>query len=190
MDLLSAALEREPGSAYLLSLDLRLLYVNEGWQRFARENGAPQLATNFRALGSLSHLPSEPLGAFYRSAFSRVLTRAEPWRHTYDCSSAELHRNFSMQVDLTPARDAFVVVNSNVIESPWPSTPQEGIQSHVSGRAIIVQCANCRRLRGKGEIQTWNWVPQLVNINPVDLSHGLCPMCDLLHYCGLDSAHK
>src|SRR6478609_11829737 len=102
---LSAALELETGSAYLLSLELRLVYVNEGWRRFARDNGAPQLATSPDLITPVTDVCGEPLRSFYHAGFSRIRAEGEPWSLLYECSSASQYRKLRMRADMTPERD-------------------------------------------------------------------------------------
>lgn len=180
---LSEALEREAGSAYLLSLDLRLIYVNEGWRRFARENGAPELATSFDSTTPVTDVCGEPLREFYRAGFSRVRARRESWSHVYECSSISRYRKLGMRVDMTPGRDGFVVVHSTVVVGALERAglDTENFTAHINSSGFIVQCSNCRRAR-RGSGDTWDWLPQLVKTPPDNVSHGLCPSCDALYY--------
>jgi hypothetical protein len=187
---LSAALEREAGSAYLLSLDLRIICVNDGWRRFARENGAPELATSFDSSTPVTDVCDEPLRTFYRAGFARVQARGEPWSLLYECSSPSRYRKFSMRADMTPHRDGFVVVHSLVAEAPLEraslDTANFAAYSNLSG--LIVQCSNCRRARRGSDGDTWDWLPQLVTTPPDNVSHGLCSSCDALYYWVLPPA--
>lgn len=181
---LRAALELEDGSAYLLSLDLRIVYVNEGWRRFARENGAPELAAGFDSSAPITDVCGEPLGAWYRARFSRVRTSGQPWSLLYECSSTLRYRELSMRVDMTPQRDGFVVVHSTVADAPLRrgSLSTASFAAHTSSNGLIIQCSNCRRARRATDGDTWDWIPQLVAQPPPNVSHGLCPSCDALYY--------
>ena len=70
---LFAALEAEQGSAYVLNPDLCLEYVNEGWRRFARENGAPGLDCGSAARLPITHYFRPPLRVLFSAKFRRSL---------------------------------------------------------------------------------------------------------------------
>jgi hypothetical protein len=183
------ALELEAGSAYLLSLDLRIIYVNEGWRRFARENGAPELATNFDSVTPVTDVCGEPLRSFYREGLARVRMSGQSWSHLYECSSTLRYRKLSVRVDMTAQRDAFVVIHSTVAEAALEreSTETSSFAAYTSSNGVMVQCSNCRRARRCTSGDIWDWLPQLVTTPPKNLSHGLCPSCDALYYRVLPS---
>src|SRR4051812_15187790 len=80
------ALEREQGSACLLSTDLSILYVNGAWRAFAAQNGVPELARATCLGGRITDFISEPLREFFRIGFQRVLQQKRVWTHMYECS--------------------------------------------------------------------------------------------------------
>ncbi len=182
---LEVALEREPGSAYLLSPALCLTYVNEGWRRFARENGGPELATPLDCRQSVLDVVAAPLQSFYRAAFARVLAGGEAWTHTYECSSAEVFRKFNMRVESNPHGEGLVVIHSLVVETPFDRVdgdpPIVGDYTNLQG--LIVQCANCRRVKRSYVPERWDCVPSfVVHASEYAVTHGLCPGCDALYY--------
>jgi len=180
------ALERESGSAYVISPTLRVTYVNSAWSRFATSNGAPFLASV--PAGSLDVMlaTSGPLKPYYQAAFARLLGRDEVWTHVYDCSSAERFRVFSMRVYPLPDHAGLMVTNSLVVESahdPANREPERGVAStYVQHNGLIVQCAHCRRIRRAGGPECWDWVPVWVESCPRNVSHGLCHPCFQYHY--------
>ncbi len=179
------ALEREPGSAYLLSPELCITYVNDGWRRFARENGGVELATQLDRRQSVLAVMAAPLQSFYRAAFARVLAGGEAWTHTYECSSAQVFRKFSMRVEANPQGEGLVVIHSLVVERQLDrvagDTPIAGDYTNLQG--LVVQCANCRRVKRSAPPQRWDWVPSFVaHASDYAVSHGVCSGCDALYY--------
>ena len=183
-----AALEREAGSAYLLSRDLQLLYVNDGFRRFARENDSPELARAPYSVGSILDVTDEPLRQYYSEGFARVLASGTNWTHQYECSSPTRYRKFDMRVEAMPDQQGFVVINSLVTEWQLPPSPYSlTLEHYVSERGIVVQCANCRRTLRQPGHNAWDWVPALLGSRGLDhaelrVSHGLCRSCDALFY--------
>lgn len=180
---LCAALERESGSAYLLSLELQLVHVNEGWRRFARANGAPELAAGFDSSRPVTDVCGEPLRTLYRAGFQRVQTTGAAWSQLYECSSISRYRRLNMRVDMTPQRDGFVVVHSLVVDAPLEreSVHTDNMNDYTSSSGVIVQCANCRRVR-RTHGDAWDWLPELLTTRPPNVSHGICASCDVLYY--------
>jgi hypothetical protein len=186
---LYAALEAEHGSAYLLGLDLSLQYVNEGWRRFARENGAPELAIDFH-VGRPATLFFDPaLREFFGTRLRRALERNEPWSHIYECCSPIVYRKFSMRATPTMQRDGLIVVHSLVVEAKLGESAQvreDMVRAYTDTRGLIVQCSACGRVHNP-TAASWNWAPGLVGPEREDVSHGICPTCDFQYY-GQDDA--
>ena len=139
---------------------------------------------NFDSTTPVTDVCDQPLRAFYRAGFSRVRTGGKPWSQLYECSSTVRYRKLSMRADMTPQRDGFVVVHSTVVDAPLERTSLRtaNFAAHTSDNGFIVQCSNCRRARRGSGGDTWDWLPQLVITPPANVSHGLCPSCDVLYY--------
>lgn len=180
-----AALEREAGSAYLLSPDFWIRCVNEGWRRFARDNGAPELAAGGFDRGPITQFVALPLRPFLRAGFARVLQRGEPWAHVYECSSPTEYRRFNMRVELAPVQLGLIVVHSCVVALPAPEAVSgfEGqAADYTDARGLIVQCSACGRWRRGREPQRWDWVMGLGGLKVSNLSHGICATCEFQCY--------
>ena len=176
---LHAALEAEPSSAYVLSADLRLLHVNTAWSRFARENGAPELADGWSSLSALPESMGRELRDFFVARLERVLTEASVWSHIYECSSPAVYRKFNMRVKPAPSGEGLVVVHSIVEEIRLkPGAP---LRDFSDARGMIVRCAACGRVRRSSEPPSWQWVPGL-ETERTDVSHGICAICEFQHY--------
>lgn len=183
-------IERDEGTVYGMRPDFRLAYFNPAWVRFARANGGDPAIVSESYLGtSLLDVTPEVLRPFYRLKYLSCLhqtgKQSRPIQHRYECSSAELYRDFVMT--LYPLREAqgLLVVNSKVVERPHrlaersPEPPVE--ESYADGNGIIHQCTHCRRVRHLQKRERWDWVPAWVEGFPPEVSHTLCPFC-LRHF--------
>src|SRR5215469_12449153 len=93
-----AHLEHEPSIVFVLDRDLRIVYCNEGWDAFARDNGG----TAWERPSPYGHLLldviPDRLRNLYRTAYRQVFFSGVPWVHHYECSSADFYRSFRMTV--------------------------------------------------------------------------------------------
>lgn len=86
-------LEASANVIYALSADLRLLYFNPAWFRFARDNGGePALSTRFPVGTSILAALDASLCEFYLDAWQTVLQTGKVWEHVYECSSDRTFR--------------------------------------------------------------------------------------------------
>lgn len=174
--------ERDESVIYGLDSELRLIYCNPAWERFANANGAPSLEPGRVTGMALMGVVPAPLRLFYRRGYAGVLASGLPWRFTYECSSAEVERYFQMAVHASPSRDALVVVNSLVNEAPHKREGHSAGRLYRNMSGIIIMCAHCRRVKTTGNPGRWDWVPEYVERMPEEISHSLCPVCKELHF--------
>ncbi len=177
------ALARSENTACLLTRERRLVRTNEGWVRFAQDNGGEEVLRRCQPGFLIDDVIPEPLRELYASGFERALATNTPWAHDYDCSSAEAFRRFRMLV--YPVKDAFVVVHSKLVEAKHKDEVHHGDRSLYSECGVICMCSHCRRTRFPNGRGRWDWVPSFVASPPANLSHGLCEPCVHFHYPGL-----
>src|ERR1700758_239244 len=93
-----------------LNSDLRIVYCNPAWDRFAHANNGG-LALSDRVLGSMimDVVPPELL-EFYRAAFARA--RDTVVEFDYECSSPDLYRAFEMQILPVEEPNGYTVINA------------------------------------------------------------------------------
>ena len=181
---LYAALEGEHGSAYVLRPDLSLEYVNGAWRQFARENGAPQLATDWDTLGAIPQFFVSPLRELFTAKLRRVLASNDVWTHSYECSSDQVYRHFTMRAQPTAEGDGLIVVHSLVAEAPLARSGCFGDDAalrYTDERGLIVQCSSCARVRNPAR-GSWDWARGHVSADLANVSHGICPTCDFQYY--------
>lgn len=166
--------------AYLLSSDLRIVSVNEGFWRFARENGARGLA---ETLGRQSVFVgvSPPLRDFYLLGFERARATGKPWDHEYECSSPERFRRFRMTV-YPVERGSYVVIHSRLIETAHSGAVCAPRDALYVRQGLIKMCSHCRRVENPEALESWDWVPDYVSRPPHRVSHGLCPPCAAFYW--------
>jgi len=177
----SEHLEKDPAIIYVLDQDLRIIYCNETWDRFAEENGGGNLLRP-RALGlSVIDLTPSPLKEFFEKAYREALSTGQVWQHRYDCSSPELFRQYHMRVYPNQETAQLVVVHSLVVEGPHSEkkrethTPDKEIYAGQDG--IVTICCECRRTCRAGQASVWDWVPAYIERPPERISHGICDVC-------------
>ena len=202
---LLTALDGEEDVVYALDADLRLVFSNLAWWRYARANGGEQCLDDYGLGASVRGVVPDTLRRFYDEAFGSVLVGGPPVDHEYRCPTPTEHRMFRMrvvrlgptgQVDPSDGGTAFLVVSNQLVRTELEG---EGRALASSGNAylgpegIVVMCAHCRRCRrctsstdaaavAAATSTTWDWVPSYVETPPAAVSHGLCATCFAHHY--------
>ncbi|KAB0670484.1 hypothetical protein F6V30_10090 [Oryzomonas sagensis] len=173
--------------------DFRLAYFNEGWVRFARENGGAPWLMSPECLGrSVLEVTTPELRPFYRELFTRAITTvtARPYSisHEYECSSAEIYRKFAMLLFRLKGGQGLLIANSLVVEMPHtvrgtvPVEPSANSAPYHNEHELVIQCAACRRIRHQQLEGRWDWIPAWVSQPPERTSHGLCDLCMSYYY--------
>jgi len=180
---LYAALETEHFSAYVLREDLSLEYVNAGWRRFARENGATELENDWDSYGPIPLYFTPPLRELFTAKARQVLELDTVWSHSYECSSDQVYRRFNLRAQATSQRDGLIVVHSLVAEPlrRGESSSADYALTYTDERGLIVQCSSCGRLRNPARAR-WDWTLEQISSERSNVSHGICPTCAYLYY--------
>lgn len=178
-------LEAEPAVIYILRPDLRIVYCNLAWDRFAAENHGRNLDRS-EILGTvfLDAIPG-PLKKFYADAFAEARETGNIWEHDFECSSPELFRLFHMRV--LPLSGGHILVENSMRfeESHRRESPLACDKvAYVNEHGILTMCCHCRRTRriGSREHETWDWIPGFLIEQPGRVSHGLCHTCMAYFY--------
>lgn len=179
----AAALETTENVVYLLDRELRILYCNPAWDRFAMANGASAAWLRDRAVGQkLQAVIPAPLERFYADVFDAAQRAAVTF--DYECNSPDLFRSFRMQV--MQRENRFLVANALRVEQPMAEagrvayTPAQFRYQRSDG--LITMCCHCRKTRRLTAENTWDWVPNHLRRPPLTVSHGICPICVDHHY--------
>ena len=182
-----ASLESHAGSIVGLFGDNRIAYLNPAWYQFALDNGGePSLPARWDLGDSILSAIGRSLLPFYVTAFLDCRRSQQPWQHSYECSSAEMLRQFRMKVYPLSASGDLLVVHSLAIERPHDTrvrTPQTAVDANYLGRrGMISQCPHCRRYQHGVDRDRWDWVPDWVRRPPPNTSDTLCPVCRDFYY--------
>jgi CheY-like chemotaxis protein len=157
--------------------DLRIVFVNRAWTEFGRANEG-RAGDEGRGVGAnLVGVSPAILRPFYGELFHRAQQLSTPVHWHYECSSPATLRHYRMRV-APCASGALVVSHSLVGEAPAPADRLDAPDAfYRDGRGLLVQCANCRRVRRADSSPRWEWVVAFVARMPPATSHGLCPIC-------------
>ena len=174
-----ALFEHDPAIVFALNRELRIIYCNRAWDRFAQLNGGALLQRP-RPYGlSVLDVVPDCLRNLYGDAYRRVFATGRRWVLEYECSSDVVYRSFRMTV-LKKDEDDFIL-SVNFLVEERPHGDERHIASHdslaydASGNAVVMCCV-CRRTKridGRG----WDWVPAYVKDRPTRLVHEICKAC-------------
>ena len=173
--------ESSEDTVYAIDQQLRIVYVNPSWCRFARENGGePSISRDWSVGAKLFDSIASPLRPYIESTYAQCLEALRPSGFEYECSGPGTYRLYRQSIfPLDPS--GLVLVNSLVEERPFREgerPPHEPDRSHyLTVDGVIVQCCHCRRVKREGTEGRWDWVPAWVERSPEETSHGLCPIC-------------
>lgn len=176
-------LEKSQHSIYGFSKDLKLIYFNESWVRFANENHFKgDIADRYPIETPLSGIiRGAEVESFYLKNYKKVLATRQVWAHEYECSSDREFRVFRQVVYPLKDEAGLVVVNSQLVNLPMAiiqRTSCEGIeQEYRQESGLITQCTNCRLTKRKDPSEIWDWVPEWARNIPTDCSLSICPVC-------------
>jgi hypothetical protein len=175
-------LEASGDSSCQLNSDLRIVYCNPAWDRFALANNGG-LALSDRVLGSIimDFVPPELID-FYRAAFASA--RDAVVEFDYECSSPDSYRIFRMQILAVEQPKGYTVINALTVEERMETKRPALVlgSEYLADAGIITVCSHCRRSRRVDCPGQWDWVP--ANLKPAlrNVSHGLCPTCHAYFY--------
>lgn len=155
--------------------------VRGEWDRFAAENGAPELTAE-SVIGQRlwDYVAGGDVRSIYRMLVEHVRATGHPKSLDFNCDDAENIRSFRLKIDL--ARTDTVRFTSTLLElRQRPKVPLFEATVSRSDDDMLTVCSVCKQVDCDG-----SWLPadkalaklRLMS-NPVmpQISHGLCPMC-------------
>jgi hypothetical protein len=195
--------QRDP--ALLLDRDGVILFVNEAWDRFARENGGGERVASASLVGTrwFDHISGEAPRRLHRLLFERAVRRLGPAAgggvvQLNEANGPETARLVATHLEpIVGAGD--VLTGVAVIHRLVRELPLAEVYPVVAGDegrwrdedGVVEQCSCCRRVRRPEEPEEWDLVPGLVAEPPADASFGYCALCLELHYAaGADVARE
>ncbi|MCW9041126.1 MAG: hypothetical protein OQJ69_00790, partial [Flavobacteriales bacterium] len=157
-------LEEDPHSIYAVDENFNLIYFNEAYFQFARDNdGEPQI-TNNHSLGSniLSAIKGD-IKKIYAQALTEVLTTGKSKNLSYECSSIKKYRLFMQRLYPLKKAKGVVIINSLQVESELKNVASHLEKNYLQETGFINQCSNCRRTQSAIDINKWDWVPSYIS---------------------------
>jgi len=190
-------LARLKDPALLLDREGTILFANEAWDRFARDNGGGERVDSSVLVGTrwLDHIAGEAPRRLHRLLLERALRRLGPAPgggvvQLNESNGPSLARLVATHLEpiQTPAGQVGVaVVHRTVREVPMREVYPiaSGDEARWRGaEGAVEQCSCCRRVRRPEEPEEWDLVPGLVAEPPRDVRFGYCALCLELHYAG------
>lgn len=173
--------DREGPVVYRIDRDDRLVFVNERWSEFARDNNG----TTLHAADVLGHslwdfIPDAAVREIYRQIIAEVRSGRKLVFH-YRCDSADHRRQLEMTVKRNEADE--IEFSSRVgIIAPRSARPRPLASVPPGERIFLRMCSWCHSITAPDG----TWLPLETAINklrllqgkaPWRVTHGVCPSC-------------
>jgi hypothetical protein len=174
------SLWESPAVSYVLDSQLRFVYCNPAWDRFANSNDAPELSADSVVGTDLFDVIPDSLRPLYSAAFANVLSTSRVWEQPYECSSPAQFRVFCMRIHLLRPRNWFLVTNALVFERDHPRVAAPDPKLYVSFDNSITTCVHCRWSHRVDGSDQWDFVPEYLRLDPdsgLHIKQSLCPIC-------------
>jgi hypothetical protein len=189
-------LAHEKDPALLLDKDGTILFVNEAWDRFARQNGGGERVASGALVGTrwFDHIAGEEPRRLHRVLLERAVRRLGPNPgggvvQLNEANGPETARLVATHLEpvLGPGDTltGVAVIHRTVRELPLTEVYPMVAGTEVRWRGEdgqVEQCSCCRRVRRPEEPEEWDLVPGLVAEPPSDVHFGYCALCLELHY--------
>jgi hypothetical protein len=168
---------------FRLDAEARIVGVNRGWDDFARENGAPELAGDAVVGRCLwDFVTGAETRDLYEHLFHTVRQRRRTLRLPFRCDSPSLRRFMEMRIAPRKAGE-LECVSTLLRTEARPAIPL--FDAHAPRTGDFVQaCSLCRRILDA----TGRWVEVERAVSSLDLfgslrvprlHHAVCPACHL-----------
>ncbi len=189
-----AILARETNSACLLDARGIIRFVNEAWDRFARENAGAPKALGAAVVGTpwLGHISGDEIRAHHTRLLERAMA-GQGWSgvvHLGECNSPTEARLVVSRLERVLSRPGgrpagvaavYTVLTARPIAEVHPPVESDEAAYRRSD-GLIVQCACCRRVQSPADPQRWDLLPRLIERRAERVTHGLCELCVRLYY--------
>lgn len=166
---------------YELDASDRIQAVNDAWDAFARDNGAPDLAREQVVGTTLWRFISDPHTVdLYRLLLERLRHTHRPIEFDYRCDSPDCRRYLHMKVE--PIGDGAVRFISR-LDRTEPRQAVGALDPNLPRHpGVLSMCSICKRVRSGRH----DWVPIEEALNtfetmqrdrPPSVAQGVCPDC-------------
>ena len=193
-------LSSRAASRYVTDADGRLVEVDEAWQLFARENGAPELAEQWYGLSIWNAMADDGTRSVLRHLVDRAAAGAPVW-FNFRCDSPVLKRWLVMRIapSRRPVR-GFEFTSILLRHAPAAAAPAATTGPAALGRLPVAEalselrshiriCSWCERAHtGDGWVELESYVRErnvFDGAGVPGVTHGLCPECNTVLVAGL-----
>ncbi len=180
----------------LLDREGTILFVNEAWDRFARENGGGERVASSSLVGTrwFDHISGDAPRRLHRLLFERAVRRLGPAAHGGVVQLNESNGPETARLVATHLEPVIgpgdVLTGVAVIHRVVRELPLDEVYPVVTGEesrwrdehGAVEQCSCCRRVRRPEEPEEWDLVPGLVAEPPEGVRFVYCALCLELHY--------
>jgi hypothetical protein len=168
---------------YRVASDGTIVWFDERFGAFARENGAPTLADTVLGTPLADYFGGPEVRNLYERLMERVRGERRGIEFPFRCDAPALRRFMRMRVD--PAEDGGLwftaVMERTEARDPVPVALLMTLHRTTDEADIVTVCAWCKRIEGDdGE---WREVEEVLARGlldrdaPIALSHAACPAC-------------
>jgi len=178
-------IENSKHAIYAISKNFELIYFNQAWFDFAKQNnGEPNISKKFIIGTNIFEGIKGIVAVYYLDKYSTVQKTLKPWSHEYQCSSNSTYREFLQNVYPLKEGSGLIIINSLKVEHPIYETENHHLSKHfyIQEDGFIVQCCQCRKTQNAKNKSQWDWVPSFVEKMPKNVSHSICPICFDYYY--------
>jgi hypothetical protein len=184
---------RDP--ALLLDREGTILFANEAWDRFARENGGGERVGSAVLVGTrwIDHISGEAPRRLHRLLLERALRRLGPtpgggvvqFNESNGPALARLVATHLEPIETPGGQVGVAVIHRTVREVPVAEVYPVVVGEEARWRCedgTVEQCSCCRRVRRPDVPEEWDLVPGLVAEPPGAVRFAYCSLCLELHY--------
>lgn len=172
---------REPTVELTVDRDNFIVAVNQSWDEFACQNGAPQLSRG-AVLGTnlLDSVSGKVSKNFTLALLELARGRDDEIQLEYRCDSPQVRRY--MRLHVRAEKDGAVHFVHEHLYSEHFSQPVLFRTSEQRGRDTSIRCSLCNHVRHEGFWKLPDFVSKQIFLGqPVPVIYGVCPSClDLL----------
>jgi hypothetical protein len=165
--------------SYIVDAQKQITFCNPAWDTFAIENEAPELANDGVIGTNLFQWIPPFLQTSYEAMFLEVEKTGQLRDLSYNCSSSTVFRTFQMLIYPIEPMNWFLVTNVKLIDRPHQMEDRSNLREYTDRNGLITVCSNCRCAQRADKPSQWTFVRHLLAKDVPNVSHGLCPTCNL-----------
>jgi hypothetical protein len=174
-----STIPNQPPTIYRIDRTDRIVYVDEAWNEFARQNGAEGLLTRVLGRNLWEFVSGRELKRLYFDWFSRIRASGTSARLNFRCDAPDRER--LMEIEISPRLGGVVEIRCQTIaERPRP-TLYLLTDAPARSNALLTLCSLCKRAKVNKEWLELEEAVQrlgLIEGTPMPMiNHGICQVC-------------